>query len=279
MLSQITQGREISLRMSTRQLFRTLGLAGLATGWIASAMAEQPLKDLVAFEPQRLELRRNPSDELMYVYVPAGRFLMGCSTGDGICRSWDHSGAQPTSIGKGFWIGQTEVTQAAYQRLMHLNPSKYQGPHLPVDGVNWQQASAYCAAAGLRLPTEAEWEYAARAGTDSPADLSGALGEFAWYAKNAQYQTHEVAQKSPNAWQLFDMLGNVWEWTVGKYPTNIAIRRGGSWGETRPYMSSIQYEACSDANSHPVNCSPDTAWYGFRCGGESLPVPAAIPNS
>ena len=109
-------------------------------------------------------------------------------------------------------MGQTPVTQEAYQRVIGSNPGNFTGARLPVGQVTWDQSKSYCEAVGMRLPTEAEWEYAARAG--SPAARYGNLDEIAWYTGNSGSKTHEVGQKKPNDFGLYDMLGNVWQWTA-----------------------------------------------------------------
>jgi formylglycine-generating enzyme required for sulfatase activity/predicted Ser/Thr protein kinase len=153
----------------------------------------------------------NPKDELRYVWIPPGTFTMGCSSGDSACDDVEKPAHQVT-ITKGFWLGQTEVTYAAYQHVVGTNPSHVKGANLPVDYVSWSEAEAYCQAVGGRLPTEAEWEYAARAGNGE--SLYGDIDRIAWSRGNSGEHTHEVAQKQPNVWGLYDMLGNVWEWTA-----------------------------------------------------------------
>jgi formylglycine-generating enzyme required for sulfatase activity len=118
------------------------------------------------------------------------------------------------------------VTQEAYRRVTGQDPSNFKGGRRPVENVDWNQAQAYCQAVGMRLPTEEEWEYAARAGDTSPR--YGNLDAVAWYSGNSGSQTHEVGQKQPNAWGLYDMLGNVWEWTASDYAANTKVQRGGS---------------------------------------------------
>lgn len=185
--------------------------------------------------------RINPTDGLTYVGIPQGTFIMGCSPGDGECYDVEKPAHQVT-LTKGFWLGQTEVTQAAYQRVTGQNPSSWRGSALPVESITWNEADGYCRVIGGRLPTEAEWEYAARAGS-----TAGRYGDFdgvAWYNGNSPNGTHKVAQKQANGWGLYDMLGNVWEWTADWYadylpnaavdPTGPAsgqfrTERGGSW--------------------------------------------------
>jgi formylglycine-generating enzyme required for sulfatase activity len=174
------------------------------------------------------EVNRNKQDGLIYVRIPAGSYTMGCSPGDVECFAWEMAPHQ-VNIEKGFWIGQTEVTQRAYQRVMAANPSRYKGLDRPVDQVNWFNARKYCQAVGMRLPSEVEWEYAARAGTVGPRYDD--LDSIAWYDANSNDQTHEVRQKRPNAFGLYDMLGNMWEWVEDTYGENREQRvlRGGSF--------------------------------------------------
>jgi formylglycine-generating enzyme required for sulfatase activity len=186
-------------------------------------------------EPQAAPVGRtklNANDGLTYVWIPAGTFTMGCSPTDAECSS-DESPAHTVTISKAFWLGQTEVTQEAFERVMATNPSKFRGPKLPVEFVRWNDAQAFCEAVGMRLPSEAEWEYAARAG--STGSRYGDVGQVAWYIGNSGGQTHEVGQKQPNAWGLYDMLGNVWEWTADWYASYSASSQrdpGGPSGGT-----------------------------------------------
>jgi formylglycine-generating enzyme required for sulfatase activity len=175
-----------------------------------------------------LAVKTNPIDGLPYVWIPPGRFMMGCSPGDDECRD-NEKPAHEEVIGKGFWLGQTPVTQEAYQRVIGSNPSYFKGPRRPVECVTWHDAVSYAAKIGGRLPTEAEWEYAARA-TNTSARY-GPVDEIAWHSGNSGRETHDVGGKVPNKWGLYDMLGNVWEWTADLYPGSQSKRtlRGGSF--------------------------------------------------
>lgn len=154
--------------------------------------------------------------------------MMGCSPGDHECGSHEKPAHQVT-ISEGFWLGQTEVTVGAYRRFAtaqrrkmpeapDFNPD-WANDNMPIVNVTWYDAQAYCAWAGGRLPTEAEWEYAARAG--STEVRYGPLDEIAWYGVGGPHAgPHEVGQKRANAWELFDMLGNVQEWVNDWYGEN-----------------------------------------------------------
>jgi len=194
--------------------------------------------------------------------IPPGRFAMGSPEGEaGTPRS--EMPQHEVEISKPWYIGTTEVTQAQYERVMKNNPSKFRqmegDPDAPVEHVTWEEAQAFCEelsklpdeiAAGrvYRLPTEAEWEYASRAGTRTPTFHDGKpLKEYAWQKDNADGRPHPVKQLLANPWGLYDMTGNVWEWCSdhfddqyylqggGKDPAGPAtgaqrVMRGGSWG-------------------------------------------------
>ena len=216
-------------------------------------------------------LKVNPQDGLKYVWIPPGQFAMGCSSGDADCDS-DESPPHEVTIGKGFWMGQTEVTQEAFQRVLGSNPSNAPGPGLPVDSINWFRAHAYCNAVGMRLPTEAEWEYAARGG--SSALRYGIPGQTAWFRANSDGKTHNVAQKQPNAYGLYDLLGNVSEWTAdwyAPYPSGaVSDPQGPADGEYRilrgaSCVSGIKVlRVSARAPRKPGN---KTGYVGFRCAG------------
>ena len=167
-----------------------------------------------------MKTRVNPGDGLTYVWIPPGTFQMGCSPGDDSeCDTtrYPHSGEKPrhtVTISKGFWIGQTPMTQVAYMKVIGSNPSHFKGDQLPVESVSWDDANVYCHRVEMRLPTEAEYEYAARGG--SPDTRYGPPDQIAWYSANSGDTTHEVAQ-SNKCFGLYDMLGNVWEWVGGSY--------------------------------------------------------------
>ena len=186
-----------------------------------------------------------------FVWIPAGEFLMGTPRHGG--DTYDDETRHEVRISRGFWLGKYEVTQGEWGAVMGTNPSAFSdcGQRCPVETVSWADAQAFIrelnereSGSGYeyRLPTEAEWEYAARAGTSGIR--YGELDEIAWYSDNRALKTRPVGQKEANAWGLHDMLGNVWEWTgdwYGAYPTGPVtdpegpesgsgrVNRGGSW--------------------------------------------------
>jgi formylglycine-generating enzyme required for sulfatase activity len=183
-----------------------------------------------------------------FVRIPAGEFLMGSNNYD------NEKPPHRVRISRAFYLGQYEVTQAQWQVVMGTNPSRFKGETLPVEQVSREDAQEFIrclnakeGGAKYRLPTEAEWEYAARAGTTTAysfGDDPGQLGEYAWFSTNSGNTTHAVGQKKPNQWGLYDMYGNVWErvqdW-YGSYAADAAVDpkgpttgsnrvvRGGSW--------------------------------------------------
>ena len=183
------------------------------------------------------------------VRVPAGTFRMGSPVGEPLRQ--EEEMPRRVVLTRAFRIAATEVTQRQWVALMASNPSAPKGDALPVTSVSWKEAQEFCLklsqkeGATYRLPTEAEWEYACRAGAADPPVGPTELGALSWYADNSDETIHPVGQKRPNAWGLHDMLGNVAEWTLDAYgpypraledkdPTGPAtgsarVVRGGSW--------------------------------------------------
>jgi len=207
-------------------------------------------------------------------WVPAGSFQMKSPEGE-INR--DHFGKQrEVRISKGFWMGETEITQKQWHAVRGNNPSYFKGPDRPVDQVSWNQIQDFLdrvntSSNGWRfaLPTEAQWEYACMA--ESTGKVSGELDAMAWYEDNSEEMTRDVGLKLPNSWGLFDMYGNVWEWCqdwLGEGPlasltdpqgmNTVQTRaiRGGSWGENSM--------GCRAVSRHGID--PDKAGnhIGFR---------------
>ena len=188
---------------------------------------------------------RDIGTNIEMLLMPPGRFMMGASPDDLEANS-DEKPAHEVLISKAFYLGRTLVTQAQWQTTMGSNPSRFCGetdsPSRPVERVSWDMIQEFNTLTGLRLPIEAEWEYACRAGDE--ASRYGVLNDIAWYNDNSGGETHPVATKLPNALGLYDMLGNVWEWCQDFYanypiasmvnptgPMTVTVRllRGGCW--------------------------------------------------
>jgi len=183
-------------------------------------------------------------------YIPLGTFTMGRSEGEA-----DRGGEEshPVTISRGYWLAESECTQALYGSVMGSNPSEFTGDaNRPVEQMSWDDCQQFLTklnvqarGLGARLPTEAEWEYACRAGTQTPY-AGASLDALGWYGDNSGNQTHAVKQKSANAWGLFDMHGNVWEWCsdwydnyapgvvsdpIGPASGSYRVYRGGGWSD------------------------------------------------
>jgi formylglycine-generating enzyme required for sulfatase activity len=193
---------------------------------------------------------------MTYVWVPAGTFTMGCPTEDPDCYSWEEN-PHSVTIKNGFWIGQTEVTQTAYKTVTNVNPSTNKLPGMPVDQISWFAARSFCASSGKRLPTEAEWEYAARGGSAAPT--YGPIALAGWSLANALGNPHPVAQKQANKYGLYDTLGNLWEWTEDSYgpmPEFKMVRGGSFLDETRDLRVSNRLWLAPETTHRDI---------GFRC--------------
>lgn len=164
------------------------------------------------------------------------------------------------TLTRDFWMASEPITQGSWTRIVGSNPSRFRkaGSDAPVENVSWEDAAQFLAMAGhgLRLPTEAEWEYACRAGTAGPYNVeTRPLEDLGWFADNSGGTTHPVGRKLPNAWGLHDMHGNVREWCLDSYggypnsdsvdpkssgPSTIRVLRGGSWIDDRWYCRSAR---------------------------------------
>ncbi|MFA6451528.1 MAG: formylglycine-generating enzyme family protein [bacterium] len=227
------------------------------------------------------------------VRIPPGEFLFGCAQGDAECYEYEKP-AKRVRMTKGFYIDKFEVTQEAYREAMGATPSFFVncGPKCPVENVSWDAASGYCEKLGKRLPTEAEWEYAARGKSktryywgDKPN------GDYMWYKDNAQVDyeggrdgmgTHPIGRKKPNSNGMYDVAGSVWEWTQDCWdpgwhkimpaadPVNEGteckgrVLRGGSW-----FLEARMHRLSYRNGFYPERVNYFT---GFRCA-KDLPAP------
>lgn len=184
----------------------------------------------------------NEKDGTVLVWIPPGAFRMGSDSGDS-----DEKPVRQVRFAQGFFLGKHETTWGQYLafckatgRAEPLRPSLQTDDRHPVVNVSWEDVVDYCRWAGLRLPSEAEWEYGCRAGSTGAycyGDEESRLGEFAWFDANAGTATHAVGEKLPNAWGLHDVHGNVWEWVHDTYrgsysgaPTDGRATEAGSYG-------------------------------------------------
>ncbi|NGZ06021.1 MAG: SUMF1/EgtB/PvdO family nonheme iron enzyme [Magnetococcales bacterium] len=225
---------------------------------------------------------------MTFKLIPAGTFMMGASDSDVISADTVLNNATPqhqVTIPRAFYMQTTEITQGQWRAVMGNNPSEFsRGDNHPVETVYWNDLQSFITTLNTRndgiyrLPTEAEWEYAARAGTTTAwsfGDSESNLGNYAWYSGNSSgssYGTHPVAQKLPNPWGLYDMHGNVWEWVQDWYgyftssaetdpqgPSfgRLRVVRGGSWISNHPtYLRSAIRQG-----NYPNSYSP---YIGFR---------------
>jgi formylglycine-generating enzyme required for sulfatase activity len=201
---------------------------------------------------------RDNGTQIEMVLVPGEMFVMGCTASNAWACNANENPTHSVTITNVFYMGRYEVTQAQWQAEMGTNPSFFQGqadsPSRPVEQVTWSAIQGFLSATGMRLPTEAQWEYACRAGTTTAFHgftgyLSGTnddtlVGNIAWYSTNSGGQTHAVGGMAANGLGLHDMSGNVFEWCgdwYGAYSagaqTNPAgpasgtyrVLRGGAW--------------------------------------------------
>src|SRR5688500_1187702 len=206
--------------------------------------------------------------------VPAGSFTMGSLESEDGHRAWEQQ--REVTFASDFYLGKTPVTQGQFAGITGTNPTVHERiGDAPVDSVDWEQANEHCQKltkfdreAGVlpdeweyRLPTEAEWEYACRAGSSEPRH--GEPQDVAWYHDNADGKPHAVGQKKPNPWGFHDMLGNVWEWCQDwfwgynkSYGQSYRSIRGGS------YFSSARF--CRSAQRWGLHSNSRSRHIGFR---------------
>jgi len=207
----------------------------------------------------RISLKSFSYFKLGMIYCPSGSFTMGH-------KDQDDNKPRTEIIDRPFLLGETEITQELYEKVMKRNPSEFKHPQNPIENVSWVDAIQFCnelsrlqgldeyytenpnsldygwdydsSKNGYRLPEEKEWEYAAKAGTENRwagTDDESKLQEYAWFGEDWDWgTTHPIATKKPNEWGFYDMTGNVWEWCWDKYnPKGNAsarrVDRGGSW--------------------------------------------------
>jgi formylglycine-generating enzyme required for sulfatase activity len=237
---------------------RKLRLSTAILGFLAACV-------LIAGPQSTVSTTRESRTGMEFVRIAPGIFFMGCSDGDGLCDP-DEKPSHDVRITKEFELGKYEVTQGQWRRVIDRNPSVFKGDDLPVENVSWNDVQEFLKQMNMRrdgyryrLPTEAEWEYAARAGSAGPN--AGNLDDIAWYAGTLTQESRPVGRKQPNRWGLYDVQGNVWEWVEDWYGENFYpnspasdpvgprtgeyhVMRGGAWGLI-PYYLRLSYR---DAN-------------------------------
>jgi formylglycine-generating enzyme required for sulfatase activity len=250
---------------SRLKLMMVTAVFATCLGCAEAGKAQREKKDAIAQADKEI----TNSIGMKLVLIPKGTFMMGSPESEegpsqhvaAVRNEVQHQ----VTLSKNVYLGVTEVTQAQYQKVMGKNPSHFRGDRVqgdssdhPVENVSRTDAAEFCrklselpeeqqAGRVYRLPTEAEWEYACRAGSKTAysfGDERDSLGDYAWFLQNSDGKTHRVGERKPNAWGLYDMHGNIWEWCSDRYgeyskgavsdPTGprwgvSGVLRGGSW--------------------------------------------------
>jgi formylglycine-generating enzyme required for sulfatase activity len=294
----LTQGRAGEIALKTNYRRAAAALTAMLVLGCAGRCAAQAVPEIAGAEARP---RENAAKEIaidlgngatmQFVLIPPGSFAMGDAKG-----SSDEQPVHKVTITRPFYLGKYQVAQKQWKAVMGSNPSTSQGPQNPVDSVTWDGCQAFLAklnakfrAAGAKfsLPTEAQWEYACRAGSTGIFYYGNAedrLGDYAWFSDHAGGRTHPVGEKKPNPWGLYDMYGNVWQWCADWYDADYyrkspasdpagpsagseRVMRGGSW-----YRGALN---CRSADRYRgVPGCPDYG-AGFRVVLLSAPAQAA----
>jgi len=286
---------ELVLERLIRRLYDNRGIAeefarwaveswAIALGFISGTMPLTPVPKVKKPKPSVPKVKKpksavtqpklgdrysEPLIRAEFVYIPPGEFMMGSP--EYKPGRFDDEKLHRVRLTRGFYIQTTQVTQKQWKKVIGSNPSYFKGATLPVENVSWNEAVEFCEKLSrntgkkYRLPTEAEWEYACRAGTDTAycfGNDSERLEKYAWFNENSGEKTHPVAQLESNAWGLYDMHGNVWEWCqdwCGDYPSGPVtdpigpssgsgrVERGGGWnGNAQNCRSADRFRNSAD---------------------------------
>jgi formylglycine-generating enzyme required for sulfatase activity len=227
------------------------------------------------FAPQTLFAAELPSD---MVSIKAGCFLMGTNQNAIYEDDDNNSREQPAHkvCLDAFYLDKFEVSQRKWDAVMKFNRSVFHKPEQPITHIKWREARQYCKKIGKRLPTEAEWEYSARAGSQTRFPWGENIDDdYLWYSGNSPREPANVGSKIPNAWGLHDMVGGVWEWVEdwlslnyyksspqknpqGPERQSFRVIRGNSWMSDEPYIRvTSRHRGMSDPTL--------SYWVGVRC--------------
>jgi formylglycine-generating enzyme required for sulfatase activity len=271
-------------------MFRKLSFVGLlaltSVGRLSLAAAGESkhVVNEAKSSPKVLAVSLGKGVTLQMVLIPAGEFTMGSPDSDHSADK-DEKPQHRVRITKPFYLGKYLVTQAQWEAVMGNDPSLIGGPKMPVENVSWQDCQRFLEKLNAKdgtgygrfaLPTESQWEYACRAGSTARycfGDDESRLGEYAWYGDNSGNTVHPVGEKKPNAWGLYDMHGNIWEWCEdwydGRYYTKAPmddppgpaigsnhVFRGGCWGDAAG--------SCRSSNRYSYGPESRGSYLGFR---------------
>ena len=259
--------------------------------WLIVLLGPGRAADAVAGAPLPGQNFTIADPALTLLWVAPGTFLMSST----------HAAGDDTlvTLTRGYWLGRTEVTQGQWQAVMEAYPlpSQFKGSERPVEKVGWELVMNFCAKLTERertagrlpagyvytLPTEAQWEYACRAGTTG--SFAGDVAAMAWTKTNSGGETHPVAQKQPNAWGFYDMHGNVHEWCAdwyGGYPGGaVNDPAGAATGQFRVHRGGAFSTSVGNARSafrSWVQPSASNVTIGFRLALAFAPPPAPAPK-
>jgi formylglycine-generating enzyme required for sulfatase activity len=264
--------------------FRTTAWRFFLAAALAVSLSAQPAPDPAAAPARAAPLEKETETidigdgvTMEFVLIRPGSFQMGSERNQS-----DEKAVHKVTLTQPYYLGKYEVTQEQWEKVMGYNPSHFKGPKLPVENVSWEDCQQFLAALSKKvgrkfvLPTEAQWEYACRAGTTthfSHGDDEATLGEYSWHSGNSDLTTHPVGEKKPNPWGLYDIHGNVFEWCqdwyYDVYPRGDAVDpkgpakgtrrviRGGAW------LYVIDNHRSSDRGFSPPDYRINE--YGLRC--------------
>ena len=250
------EGRHVARQRLVFLAFVVIGV--LAVGyWMMAPVLDTSVNRPAIIEPLPSDIPQTVTNSIgmEFMLIPAGEFDMGSPSSEK-ARNSNEGPVHRVTISKAFYMGKYEVTQEQWREVMGTNLSDFKGDDLPVERVSWNDIQEFIKKLNERestnkycLPSEAEWEYATRAGTTTSysfGDSSSDLGDYAWYYSNSGDKLHPVGQKQPNPWGLYDMQGNVWEWVQDLYHSSYdgAPTDGSAWEDNSSSLRVIRGGQC-----------------------------------